>query len=413
MGLKTLQITHAKEGLHADGDGLYLQVTKGGGKSWLFRYQVKGRRRVMGLGSLTDVSPASARAQAEELKSLTRRGRDPLDEKRLRAERQALEEQGEAKAKIRSEATVRYVGAEYIRAHDAGWKSLKHAKQWTSTLTKYVYPVIGDLPINEVTTQHLLDILNPIWKTKTETASRVRSRVELIISYAKARGWFEGENPAVWRGHLTALLAAPSKVKRVKHHAALPWAKAGAFMKDLREMPGISPRALEFAILTAARSGEVRGARWSEVNLKEGVWTVPASRMKTGKPHRAPLSDAAKSLLLALPKLDDGQEDPLVFPGPRSRRPLSDMSLSAVLRRMGLDKITVHGFRSTFRDWAAETTLHHPDIVELALAHTIGNKVEAAYRRGDLLDKRRQLMADWAAWCSLVQREPGAADSDS
>lgn len=412
MGLRTLQITHAKEGLHSDGGGLYLQVSKGGGKSWIFRYQIRGRRRAMGLGSLIDVSPAQARARAEELKQIARKGRDPLEEHRVEAERLALEEKAQAKAETRSRATFRMVSSDYIAAHEAGWKNAKHAKQWKSTLETYVYPMIGDLPIHEVTTQHVLDILNPIWTTKTETASRVRSRIELIVSFAKARGWFEGENPAVWRGHLAVLMPASSKVKRVKHHPALSWRKMGAFMSKLREMPGISPRALEFTILTAARSGEVRGARWSEIDLKDGLWVVPAARMKAGKAHRVPLSDDAKALLKALPSLDDDQDDALVFPGPRSLRPLSDMSLSAVLDRMGYNKVTVHGFRSAFRDWAAESTLHHPDIVELALAHTISNKVEAAYRRGDLLGKRRQLMAEWAAWCSVIQPDPQYSDGN-
>ncbi len=396
MGLSTLEIKHAKEGLHPDGDGLYLQVGKGGAKSWIFRYQVNGRRRAMGLGSLADLSVAKARAQAEELKDRTRKGRDPLEEKRQEAEHKAVEEEARVKEETLAKATVREVGADYIGAHEAGWKNAKHRQQWKNTLKTYVYPNIGDLPVSAVTTQHVLDILNPIWTTKAETASRLRSRIELIISYAKARGWFVGENPAVWRGHLAALLAPSSKVKRVKHHAAQPWAKMGEFVAKLRAMEGISARALEFTILTAARSGEVRGATWSELDLRNRVWTVPAARMKAQREHRVPLSASAVALLKKLPTLEG---EHLVFPGPRSGRPLSDMSLSAVLRRMGRKDITVHGFRSAFRDWAAETTLHHPDLVEFALAHTIANKVEAAYRRGDLLEKRRELMEDWAAWC--------------
>lgn len=411
MGLSTLEIKHAKEGLHPDGDGLYLQVGKAGAKSWIFRYQVHGRRRAMGLGSLTDLSVTQARAQAEELKNLTRKGRDPLEERRLEAEQKAIEAEARVKEETLANAKVREVGAEYIRAHGAGWKNAKHAQQWTNTLKTYVYPAIGDLPISRVTTQHVLDILKPIWTTKAETASRVRSRVELIISYAKARGWFEGENPAVWRGHLAALLPASSKVKRVKHHAALPWREVGEFMAKLQAMPGISPRALEFTILTAARSGEIRGAKWSEIDLQEGIWTVPASRMKAAKEHRVPLSTAAKELLEKLPTVVDQEADQFVFPGPRSGRPLSDMSLSAVLRRMERGTVTVHGFRSAFRDWAAETTFHHPDLVELALAHTIANKVEAAYRRGDLLEKRRQLMEDWADWCAAGAGNDGGGST--
>jgi integrase len=403
MPLSNLAIKNAPEGVHSDGSGLYLQVTRAGAKSWLFRYQLKGRRREMGLGSFKDLSAAKARARVEELKERTRKGIDPLEEALAAREAEAREEARQEKEAAQRAMTFRVVAEEYIASHRDGWRNAKHAAQWGATLRAYAFPIIGDLPVAEVTTNLVLDVLRPIWTTKPETASRVRSRVELVISYAKARDWFVGQNPAVWRGHLSALLPAPTKVRKVRHFAALAWPEIAEFMKTLADCPGVSAKALEFAILTAARSGEVRGARWSEIDVENGIWTVPAERMKAGREHRSPLSDRALALLRGLPRVK-GEE--LVFPGTRRNSPLSDMSLSAVLKRMGRRDVTVHGFRSTFRDWAAEVSLHHPDIVETALAHVISNKVEAAYRRGDLLEKRRLLMQDWANWCS------GRTDAD-
>jgi len=407
--LTNLEITNAKTGMHADGNGLYLSVSEGGQKGWVFRYLLNGKRRVMSLGSLKDLTVTKARAEAEDLKATVRKKRDPLE---LRAEARRKAEE-EAKAAAREEvitrATFKTVAEEYIRSHSPGWKNAKHGQQWTNTLATYVYPTIGKLPINQVETSHVINILEPIWKAKPETASRVRSRMELIISYAKAREWFESANPAVWRGHLSALLPATSKIREVKHHAALPWDRMPQFMCDLKLRQGSGARALEFLILTATRSGEVRGATWSEIDLKGELWTIPASRMKAGKEHRVPLSAAAVALLKALPQI---KNEPLLFPGTKARRVLSDMSLSAVLKRMDLGKFTVHGFRSTFRDWAAEKTFHHPDIVEMALAHTVANKVEAAYRRGELLEKRKPLMQDWAEWCGSPTFAPNTESLD-
>jgi integrase len=403
--LTSLEITHAKPGMHADGGGLYLLVNKDKRKSWIFRYQVNGRRREMGIGPLADLTVTQARAKAEDLKALTKKGRDPLEERRQEEAETARLLAEQAREVVLEQATFRAVAAEYMRSHGSGWKNPKHAQQWKNTLQTYAYPRIGDRPVREVTTDDVLEILKPIWMAKPETASRLRSRIELIVSYAKARGWFEGENPALWRGHLAALLPAKSKVKQVTHHAALPWAQMAKFVAKLSGMQGMGARALEFTILTAARSGEVRGARWSEIDLKEKIWTVPAKRMKARKEHRVPLSDTAIALLERLPRVPDDAEagDELLFAGAKSGRPLSDMSLSAVLRRMPVEDemgaVTVHGFRSSFRDWASEATFHHPDVVELSLAHTIGNKVEAAYRRGDMLEKRRALMDDWETWC--------------
>lgn len=397
MALTTLEIKHALPGLHADGGGLYLSVPSAGRGSWIFRFQLNGRRREMGLGSLDTLTVAKARAAAEELRGELRKGVDPLAARQ--AEALTRQEAAAAVLKERELARMsfRSVAEAYISAHSVAWRNAKHSQQWPNSLKAYVYPLIGDLPVRDVTTKEVLEILTPLWTSKPETARRVRSRIELVLAYAKARGWYVGENAATWRGHLSALLPPVSKVRAVKHHAALDWRQMADFMTELRSRPGTSARALEFLILTAARSGEVRGAEWREIDFEGKLWTIPASRMKAGKEHRVPLSRGAIELLNELPRLDDER---LVFPSARSRRALSDMSLGAALRRTGRNGVTVHGFRSAFRDWAAEATMHHPDVVELALAHVVRNKVEAAYRRGDLLTKRRELMADWEAWCA-------------
>ena len=404
MALTTLEMKYAAIGMHADGGGLYLQVAKGGGRSWIFRYQVNGRRREMGLGSAADLSVTQARAVAEDFKALTKKGRDPLEEKKAAEAQAAMTAAADTKREVLAGRTFSAVATQYIGAQEAGWKNAKHAQQWTNTLQTYVYPLIGELPISEVTTDHVVEILTPIWSAKPETATRVRSRLELVIAYAKAREWFQGANPAAWRGHISALLPSPSKLKNVRNHPALAWKDMADFMTGLRAMPGTGARALEFAILTAARSGEARRATWAEIDLATKVWTVPGARMKATKEHRVPLSGAAVALLEKLPRV---RGEDLIFPGARSRRPLSDMSLSAVLRRMKRAEITVHGFRSAFRDWASEATLHHPDLAEQALAHAIKNKVEAAYRRGDMLEKRRVLMEEWAEWCRGAGEELG------
>ena len=286
----------------------------------------------------------------------------------------------------------------YIKGKSHEWKNDKHADQWTNTLTTYAYPVIGGaMLVRDVEMSHVLKILEPIWTTKTETASRLRGRIESVLDYATARGYRKGDNPARWRGHLDKILGTPSKVATVEHHAALPCGEIGAFMVDLRAQPGMGARALEFAILTAARSGEVRGATWSEIDTDAATWTIPAVRMKAGKEQRVPLSDAAVALLEQLPRVKGSE---IVFPNNKGG-PLSDMTLTAVLRRMER-KITAHGFRSTFRDWAGETTAYPREVIEHALAHQLKDKAEAAYARGTLFDKRRRLMADWAKYCNTV-----------
>lgn len=288
----------------------------------------------------------------------------------------------------------------YIAANEAGWRNAKHRAQWVATLEAYAYPHMGDLPAGAVETAHVMAALEPIWREKPETASRLRGRIEAVLDYAKARGWREGENPARWRGHVANMLPARGKVAKVKHHAALPWREIGGFMATLRAGSGLAARALELAILTAARSGEVLNARWSEIDLEEAVWTVPAERMKAGREHRVPLSAPAVALLRELLPLRDAERGDWVFPGARPGRPLSNMALEMLLRRMKRSDLTAHGFRSTFRDWCAEQTAFDRDTAEMALAHVVRDKVEAAYRRGDVFEKRRRLMDEWAAFCA-------------
>lgn len=374
-------------GMYAVGrvPGLHLQVLPSGGRSWILRVKVGSKRREIGLGGYPAVSLAQARESAQEKRSSIDKGIDPVAERR--AAKSALQ------AAQASGKTFKECAAAYMAAHESGWKNVKHGQQWRNTLETYAYPVIGHLLVRDVTLAHVTRILEPIWTEKNETASRLRSRMELVLDWAAVRGYRDKDNPARWRGHLDKLLARPSKVKKQEHHAALPAAAMADFMPRLRAADGIGARALEFAILTAARSGEVRGAEWSEIDLEAKVWTVPAARMKAGKEHRVPLSDAAVVLVKALPRMA-GTE--LVFSSPRGGT-LSDMTLSAVLRRMSVAAVP-HGFRSTFRDWVSECTAYPNQAAEMALAHAIGDKVEAAYRRGDLFEKRRQMMADWAAF---------------
>ena len=341
----------------------------------------------MGLGGYPDVTLADARDAARAARAKISGGRDPIAE--ARAARSALV------ASLAAARTFSQCSAAYIQAKSPEWANAKHAAQWASTLATYADPVIGHLLVRHVDTPQVLAILEPIWLTKTETATRVRSRLENVLDWAIARGFREAPNPARWKGHLAHMLAAPQKASRVRHHPALSAESIGSFMNALRLAEGMPARALEFAILTATRSGEVRGARWAEIDLDEKVWVIPAERMKTRREHRVPLSTAAVRLLRALPR-----DHELIFPSPSGQQ-LSDLTLSAVTRRMGADAVP-HGFRSTFRDWAAEKTSYPDHVAEQALAHAVGDKVEAAYRRGDLFKKRRALMEDWAKFCSRV-----------
>jgi len=397
--LTALAVNRAKEpGYYGDGGGLYLQVSKTGTKSWIFRYVRAGKERQMGLGPLHTVSLAQAREHARKCRSMLLAGADPLESRRA----QQLEDTLERAKTI----TFDYCAKAYIDAHRGSWKNAKHAAQWESTMATYASPIIGKLPVASIDTALVVKVLQPIWEEKTETATRVRSRIENILDWATVSHFRTGDNPARWRGHLDNLLADPGRVARVSHHAALPWQEIGSFMVDLRQREGTAARAVEFAILTAARSGEVRGAHWSEIDLDAAVWTVPAERMKAGREHRVPLSTAALALLKAMPDVGDH-----VFPGQRGDAPLSDMSLTAVLRRMGRDDITVHGFRSTFRDWCAESVANSfpREVCEHALAHSLPDKVEAAYRRGDLIEKRKVLMQVWSDFCAKPTESASAA----
>jgi integrase len=385
-----------KPGYYGDGGGLYLRVAPGGAKGWIFRYGGRGRRRDMGLGGYPSIGLAKARELAGDCRGMIAAGLDPIA---ARNEKRAAAAVEAAKA-----MTFDDCATAYITAHEAAWRNPKHRQQWKNTLSTYVSPVLGKLPVAAVDTGLVLKVLEPIWARKPETASRVRGRMEAVLDWAKVRGYRTGENPARWRGHLDHLLPAKSKVRKVEHHAALPYAQVGAFVASLHEQPGISAHTLEFLILTATRTGETLGATWDEVDIGAKLWTIPAGRMKAGKEHRVPLSDAA---LAVLKEMREIRHSDYVFPGGRDRRPLSEMSLLMLLRRMKHGDITAHGFRSTFRDWAAERTTFPREVAEAALAHAIPDAVEAAYRRGDLVDKRRKLMDAWAAYCAKIETDAG------
>ena len=376
-------------GHHAVGGvaGLYLYVNDSGARAWVLRTMVGKKRRHMGLGGFPDVPLAQAREKARKAKDEIVQGIDPI------AQRKAATSQ--LQAQQATEKTFRQASEGYLAAHGDTWRNPKHRAQWAATLESYAFPVMGNLMVKDVAQEHVLSALEPIWKTKNETASRVRGRIESVLDWATVRKYRSGENPARWKGHLDMLLPAPSKVQKVEHHRALPMDDMPKFMSLLREREGTAARALEFAILCAARSGEVRGAKWSEVDLEAGVWTVPAERMKAGKQQRVPLSESAIRILSTQPR---HQGNELVFPAPRGGQ-LSDMSMTAVMRRMEVDAVP-HGFRSTFRDWARERTSFPRDLAEQALAHALDNKVEAAYRRGDALDKRREMMEAWDKFCA-------------
>jgi integrase len=381
--LTALQVTRLAKGtkprLVGDGGGLYLQVTPRGA-SWIFRYRVDRKRlRDMGLGPLATIGLAEARERARQCRVQRLDGLDPIEERRQQRQQRRLD--------VARAMTFRQCAEAYIAAHQAGWRNAVHARQWPNSLRDYVYPVFGDLPVQAIDVGLVMKAIGPLWTTKTETASRVRGRVESVLDWAKVSGYRDGENPARWKGHLENLLPKTAKVKRVEHHAALPYPEIGTFMAELRLQKGVGAQALEFAILTAARTGEVLGARWSEVSLADRLWTIPAERMKSGREHRVPLSDAA----LAILKVPHTGE--FIFGG-------GPAALRQALHRLGRDDLTAHGFRSAFADWCAERTAFASEVREMALAHAVSDKVEAAYRRGDLFEKRRQLADAWARFCS-------------
>ncbi|MEH6566262.1 MAG: integrase arm-type DNA-binding domain-containing protein [Halopseudomonas sp.] len=385
-------------GTYEDGDGLRLVIKKTGRKYWVMRFQLNGKRRDMSLGAYPDVSLKSARSKTAIHRERITNGLDPISERE--ANREA--ERAAAATLSAKQTTFDGVAADYIAAHRPGWKNAKHAQQWENTLNTYASPFIGKLSPGDITTEDVLKVLQPIWTTKPETASRVRNRIELVLDAAKARRLREGENPARWRGHLDKLLPKREKVQAVKHHAALPWSELPAFMAKLRKLDKVTFKAMQMTILTACRTSEVLGATWDEIDLQARVWTVPAERMKMRKEHRVPLADALVEVLEQLPRYDD---NPHLFPGMKAGKPLSNMAMLMGLRHIKRDDLTMHGFRSTFRDWAGECTPHPRDVCEQALAHSLGNAVEAAYRRGDLFEKRRALMDDWAHYITTAPTE--------
>ncbi|MEO5332849.1 MAG: integrase arm-type DNA-binding domain-containing protein [Magnetococcus sp. YQC-5] len=381
--LTALAVKNLPAGMHGDGAGLWLQVTATGARSWIFRYRFGPKNRYMGLGSVSAVSLANARKAATKAQQTIQAGIDPLEVK-------AVEEQA-AKQELAALTTFQQCAEEYIDIHRVGWNNPKHAQQWTNTLLTYAIPIFGALPVGHVDARHVELCLRPIWRTKPETASRVRGRIEAVLDFGKVKGYRDGENPARWQGHMELILGARERV--VRHHAALPYREVPDFMKLLRLQAGNGARCLEFTILTATRTGEAIGARWEEIDLQERTWSIPATRMKAKREHMVPLSESAVMLLERMSEIRLGEH---VFPGQHEGKPISNMAMLMMLRRMGRGDLTTHGFRSAFRDWGAEQTEHQTEVLEMALAHAITSKVEAAYRRGSLFEKRRGLMNDWA-----------------
>jgi len=388
-------------GYYADGGNLYLQVSKSRSKSWIFRYSTvnkKGKRvrPEIGLGSLHTVTLAEARNKAEQYRKQIQDGIDPQQKR--------IDDQRAAKLAKQKDRTFKQCATAYIDDNSDAWRNAKHTQQWSNTLKTYVYPIFGDVPVKQIETDLVVKVLQPIWRTKTETASRVRGRIETVLDWAKVRGYRDGENPARWRGHLDKLFPKPSELKKEKHHAAIDYAEIGQFMSDLREREGNAAKGLELQILCGSRPGEVVGMIWDEINIKKKIWIIPGERMKAKKEHRVPLSEQAIAIINNQPRIEGVD---YVFVGNKSGQPLSNMAFGQLLKRMERTEITAHGFRSAFRDWTAEQTAYPHELAEMALAHTIKNKAEAAYRRGDMIEKRRQMMQTWADYCDRIQQTDG------
>lgn len=395
-GLTVRRVESAKPGKYADGGGLWLKVNPAGARRWFVRVVVNGKRRELSIGNFPAVSLAEARAKALEAQTMAKAGADPVAA-RHRA------------ARVESELrTFTQAAARYIRAHRRGWKNRKHARQWVATLKTYARPVLGAKAVDSIGTEEILLILRPIWQTKPETAKRVQGRIEAVLDYAAAHQWRDALNPARWRGHLDKLLPGASRVKRMnnggatRHHPAMPYTEVPGFLRELEAVEGVAALALRFLVLTATRTGEVLKAQWREVDMASATWTIPPERMKAGREHRVPLTDAALAILASVPRVEG---EPWVFPGAREGKSLSSMALLMVMRRLGYGvggargDYVPHGFRSSFRDWAGEVSTFPANVAEAALAHQIGDKTVAAYARGDLFAKRRRLMEAWSSWC--------------
>lgn len=366
-------------GRYSDGGGLYLNVKPGGSKSWIFMFNREGKRRVAGLGPYPTVKLSAARKKADEYRTIVADGGDPIDI-----------------ARKPDEPTFAEGADMFLESMERQWRNEKHRAQWRMTLGDAYCAAIRSKRVSKIDTNDVLNVLNPIWQTKPETASRIRGRIERVLDYAKARGWRTGENPALWRGHLKSILPARQRLSR-GHHSAMPYQEVPLFVARLRDMDAMAARALEFLILTAARSGEVLGARWDELDFDAEIWTVPAHRMKAGRQHRVPLSASAMAIVKALSRLKQSE---FVFPGLRPGKALSVMAMTMQMRRMNVGQYTVHGFRSAFRDWAGEETTFARELGEAALAHTVGDLTERAYRRGDAIEKRRKMMIAWDDFCT-------------
>jgi integrase len=399
-GVSQGKIDKGRPGRFGDGNGLYLNIKSKTVKHWSFRYVRDGRMREMGLGPAHGrdaVSLSDARQKARELWDIHRAGRDPMAERR--AGRMAI-----AAASIGSSRTFRQAAEEFIELHRNGWRNARHAQQWEVTLRDYVYPAIGELSVDTITTQHIADLLTPLWTSTPETASRVRGRIEAVLGREKALKHRDGENPAAWKHNLDAVLPMPIKVKRaVKHHPAMPAKDIGDFLVNLRAEGSVAARALEFTILSAARTGETRFAKWTEVNFDERLWIVPTERTKSGREHRVPLAPRAIEILREMqPRGSD-----FIFPGRYPGAPFATNGMVEMMKRLGATDVTVHGFRSTFRDWVSDSTNFSGEVAEMALAHVVGDVTERAYRRGDLLTKRFALAEAWAEFCARPSIKDG------
>jgi integrase len=393
--LTALDVTRLGDGMHHDGDGLYLQVSGTNQRSWIYRYTLGGRTRHLGLGPAKAIPLKLARSLAAEARQRRAMGVDPIEHRH--------QQRGAALVAVSRAMTFQQCAQAYVAAHEAGWRSATHREQWNMTLSANVYPVIGALPVQAIDTSLVLKVLEPVWTTKPETASRVRGRVESVLDYAKARGYRDGENPARWRGNLDHLLPKKAKLATVEHHPALPYPEIGEFMAALRQHQGVAARALEFTVLTAARSGEVLGARWDEFDLAGKTWVIQPHRMKAGREHRVPLSPRAVTIIRELQARREGE---YIFPGRRGGSPLSNMTLWKLLRSIR-PGVTTHGFRATFRTWASERTNFQREVIEAALAHVVGDQTERAYARGDVLDKRRKLAEAWGEYCGRPAQTTG------